>query len=213
MRVNFSVSKQLAISSLAFFALIGSGCSSVTKGTTQEIFVETQDVEDAKCTLASDKGAWTVESTPGYVNVARGGGGIKIECTKENYHKAEELVAENFEEMVLGNILIGGLIGIAVDAASGAAFKYPESISIVMRPMLAQSGVNTYTSLPVQNTTPTSTPNPSAIIPSTAPQTTTIAAAPAVSVLSKKFIKKFDGYWQGYAGHGCIHVSGRASEV
>lgn len=41
--------------------------------------------------------------------------------------------------MVLGNILVGGLIGVAIDAASGAAEKFPDSISILLDPNTFES--------------------------------------------------------------------------
>ncbi len=61
-------------------------CSSVTKGTTQEVFVETPNVRDASCTLENSKqGIYKVAKTPGYAIVKRGGGDIRIKCEKENF--------------------------------------------------------------------------------------------------------------------------------
>lgn len=37
--------------------------------------------------------------------------------------------------MTFGNILFGGIIGVAVDASSGAMNKYPPSISLVLPPV------------------------------------------------------------------------------
>ncbi|MBL4906601.1 MAG: hypothetical protein JKX94_04040, partial [Sneathiella sp.] len=121
-------------SALFILFLLGA-CSSVTKGTSQEIFVETQDVKEAKCTLKNSKGEWVVESTPGHAEVKRGGGALNVQCEKADYVPATQLVSQGFEAMTLGNVLIGGIIGIAVDAASGAAFNYPDTISILMRPI------------------------------------------------------------------------------
>lgn len=36
--------------------------------------------------------------------------------------------------MTFGNILFGGIIGVAVDASSGAMHEYPAAISIAMAP-------------------------------------------------------------------------------
>ena len=36
--------------------------------------------------------------------------------------------------MTFGNILFGGIIGIAVDAASGAMHQYPDSVTITLIP-------------------------------------------------------------------------------
>ena len=36
--------------------------------------------------------------------------------------------------MTLGNIILGGIIGVGVDAASGALHEYPETITLVLSP-------------------------------------------------------------------------------
>jgi hypothetical protein len=36
--------------------------------------------------------------------------------------------------MTLGNVLIGGVVGLAADLASGAAITYPESVKVVLWP-------------------------------------------------------------------------------
>jgi hypothetical protein len=43
-------------------------------------------------------------------------------------------VSSEFQAATFGNILLGGIIGVAVDAASGAMNKYPEQVSFVMVP-------------------------------------------------------------------------------
>lgn len=119
---------------LAVLSLM-TACSSVTKGTDQELFVQTPDVRDASCTLKDSKNAtYSVAKTPGYVSVQRGGGDLHIKCEKENYQDGEAILVQGFESMTMGNLLVGGLIGIAVDAASGAAFKYPDNVTVLLRP-------------------------------------------------------------------------------
>jgi hypothetical protein len=44
-------------------------------------------------------------------------------------------VSSEFQAATFGNILLGGIIGVAVDAASGAMNKYPEQVSFVMVPV------------------------------------------------------------------------------
>ena len=115
--------------------LLGLGaCSSVTKGTSQDVAVDTKDVKQAKCTLKNEKGSWIIPSTPGSVEVSRGGGDLAVNCVKENYQNGQMMVSQGFEPMTLGNILIGGVVGVVVDAASGAAFDYPPTVSILLTP-------------------------------------------------------------------------------
>ena len=42
------------------------------------------------------------------------------------------IVESNYEAMNAGNILVGGFIGIGVDAATGAMWKYPTAIVVPM---------------------------------------------------------------------------------
>lgn len=129
--------KHISIFKGAFICitLLGLGaCSSVTKGTSQDIFVDTKKVSEAKCTLHNDKGSWTLSSTPGTVNVRRGGGDLSVNCEKENYQNGQMIASQGFEPMTLGNILIGGVVGVVVDAASGAAFDYPPTVSVLLTP-------------------------------------------------------------------------------
>ena len=43
-------------------------------------------------------------------------------------------MASEFQTMTFGNILFGGLIGVAVDAASGAMHEYPAQVTITLIP-------------------------------------------------------------------------------
>lgn len=216
MLINQQIRSSLIISSIVSILFAVSGCSSVTKGTSQELFVETQDVEDAKCTLASEKGTWTLESTPGYVNVDRGGGSLTVECTKEQYLKSEMLVEEAFEEMTLGNILIGGLVGVVVDAASGAAFKYPPNISIIMRPMLTNLENGATASASIKPTPPKNAPVQTQYPPVQSNKQTVVTLPPTgatVPIADEAVLKKFRGNWKGYAGHGCVDVASSIADV
>lgn len=206
---NHFISKWPSLLILFALILVTAGCSSVTKGSNQEIFVETQDVDDANCTLANDKGTWIVENTPGYATIARGGGGLKVECSKPNYHKAETLVSESVEEMTFGNILVGGLIGLAVDAASGAAYKYPATVSLVMRPMLADEqqqapGIAPAISKPLALQSAEEQPSQKVA------GTTLLASNPT---LDDKTLKRLQGNWVGFEGNGCIDVGSSPAAV
>lgn len=196
-------SKYIGKLSLLFplFLLFLGACSSVSKGTSQEVFVETQDVKEAKCTLKNSKGEWVVESTPGHAEVKRGGGALNVHCEKDNYEPATQLVSQGFEPMTLGNILIGGIIGIAVDAASGAAFNYPDNISILMRPL------EFYPKDQVEREKVKGTFEENR--PSMGKEVT--AATPVISALetstdTKSEFSEFQGNWFGYAGRGCTHI-------
>lgn len=159
--------------------------------------VDTQDVKSAKCTLKSEKGSWTVASTPGVANVARGGGALNVTCEKPEYETSNQLVGEEFEQMTLGNILFGGVIGIAVDAASGSAFKYPDNISILMRPL----GDNKLIEENKQNSL--------SELPEKSPRRHTENLA----YITEEKLANFQGNWRGYRGAGCVEIYAQLADT
>ncbi|MBT3372701.1 MAG: hypothetical protein HOA08_22425 [Rhodospirillaceae bacterium] len=112
-----------------------SGCATVVSGTTQTVFVETPKVNGASCKLNDSKaGVWYLPSTPGSATVRKGDGPMNIVCDKNGYETATTSVDETLVGATLGNIILGGGIGIFIDAASGAAQQYPDKIVVWMRP-------------------------------------------------------------------------------
>ena len=75
-----------------------------------------------------------VDPTPGTVQIEKGSAGISIACGKAGYLPASAEAAAQFQGMTFGNVLLGGLVGLAVDAASGAMFFYPNSVRVVLVP-------------------------------------------------------------------------------
>lgn len=113
------------------------GCATVTTGTGQTITIITErDVEGASCELVDQAfGVWHLDSTPGEVTVNKGDGPMTIVCRKPGYRDGSVLVDEDVTGATYGNILVGGGIGAAVDAASGAAQHYPDRVIIWMEPV------------------------------------------------------------------------------
>ena len=120
-------------------ALSFAGCASVTSGTDQQISVSTPGANGANCSLTSPDGTYNVRSTPGSVTVSKSKHDIAVLCKKSGYENGATTISSNFQALTLGNILIGGVIGIGIDAASGAMNKYPESVSVTMKKETAPS--------------------------------------------------------------------------
>jgi len=112
------------------------GCATVTTGTEQNITVITEkNVNGAECELTDAKSRkWYVPSTPGNANVHRGDGPMSVICAKAGYRNGLLMVDEIIAGATLGNILIGGGVGILVDAMSGSAQRYPDQITVWMEP-------------------------------------------------------------------------------
>ena len=124
------------IISLLGLTLFLSGCSTIVSGTQQSVFIDTPFVEDAKCTLKDSKnGSWYLPATPGSATVTKGNGPMNVVCKKSGYTTGQSQVDDEFAGATLGNVILGGGIGIFVDAASGAAQEYPEKIVVWMQPV------------------------------------------------------------------------------
>jgi hypothetical protein len=116
------------------------GCASILDGTKQTVSVQTLSnglaVSDAQCTLQSNKGTWFT-NTPGTVTVHRGYDALHVTCAKPGYQSGMETVASSTKGMAFGNIVFGGVIGAGVDMESGAAYDYPNLITVPMISMQA----------------------------------------------------------------------------
>lgn len=115
------------------------GCATVVSGTTQTIGINS-DPEGADCQFRR-KGALVgrVNPTPGTVQVGKDFESVSVLCTKEGFDDTTGVIGSQFQAMTLGNILLGGVIGVVVDAASGAMMKYPESVTFTLIPTMFDS--------------------------------------------------------------------------
>jgi len=59
---------------------------------------------------------------------------IQARCTKPGWQDASAVIPSNFQGWTVGNIVFGGLIGLGVDAATGAINEYPNAFQIPMYP-------------------------------------------------------------------------------
>src|SRR5712691_843656 len=67
---------------------------------------------------------------PGFT-VVRGEGDLSVVCNKGDL-VGSALIKEEVAGMVWGNILLGGLIGLAVDAGTGKMWKYSPVANVVL---------------------------------------------------------------------------------
>jgi hypothetical protein len=56
-------------------------------------------------------------------------------CRKPGYQDTSGSTSAEFQPITLGNIILGGIVGVIVDAGSGAMTRYPESVTFVLVPM------------------------------------------------------------------------------
>jgi hypothetical protein len=124
----------VALPMLAAVLLLSGGCATLTKGTSQPVTVQTEP-EGATCTLTRDGSTVAVVNpTPGTVTVGKSHTELAVRCAKSGYLDAVGTIGSKFQAMTFGNILFGGLIGVVVDAASGATAEYEPTVTIVLVP-------------------------------------------------------------------------------
>lgn len=130
MKINWF--KRIAAIMLMGASVLLTGCASIVSGSSQTVSVLTTPRGGAHCTLANTKGRWYLAETPGSVVVHRAYGDLFVTC-KKGHKKGFVRVKSATKGMAFGNVVFGGLIGSGVDAADGAAYDYPQQITVPLR--------------------------------------------------------------------------------
>jgi hypothetical protein len=116
-------------------AMMLGGCSTVVKGTSQQIAVTTPGVQGAMCELSSPAiGTQTVQA-PATVTLKKSRHNVAVRCVAQCYAEGIGIIPSHTEVMTAGNVLVGGVIGLGVDAASGAMNTYEPSVAVNMSPI------------------------------------------------------------------------------
>lgn len=136
------------------------GCASIVSGQNQSVSVETRaasgPVAGASCKLVNDKGTWYV-TTPGSTVVQRSYGDLGVNCQKDAYASGTVSAKSNTKAMAFGNLIFGGLLGVGVDVATGAAYDYPLLITVGLEQVSAPA-VSPFQSSSNISTVPTQLP-------------------------------------------------------
>jgi hypothetical protein len=117
---------------LALLPLVA-GCATIVEGSDQSVTVIT-DPAGAECELRRQGEVLAViNPTPGTVTVDKSQHNITVRCRREGFEDAVGTFDSEFQGMTAGNILFGGVIGLGVDAASGAMHEYDNTVTIILR--------------------------------------------------------------------------------
>jgi hypothetical protein len=107
-----------------------SACSSIVEGTSQELVINTSP-EGADCELQRENMViGRVSPTPGGVVVKKTKHDITVVCSKKGYETTKFFNKSDVAGATVGNIILGGGIGWAIDSASGADNKYQTPMNI-----------------------------------------------------------------------------------
>lgn len=111
------------------------GCATIVEGNDQSILVNTMRCEqhgNPRCIVKNRDNA-VVVTAPGSALIEKGASALVVTCVSDNkLAKGSTTVKSRYEAMNLGNILIGGIIGLGVDALSGAMWTYPNEVAVNM---------------------------------------------------------------------------------
>ena len=124
---------------LLFMAASGSllgGCATVTSGTSQSVIVESikaggEAAPGYDCVISNGKGAYKV-TTPGSFTISKAYGDAEVKCEKPGETATTARVQSGTKAYTAGNIILGGVIGLGVDAMSGATWAYPDLWKIIL---------------------------------------------------------------------------------
>ncbi len=117
------------------FAVLLTGCATITKGTTQNIGINTPGAPGSSCTLTSAAVGSKTVVTPATLVVDKSQEAIAVRCQKQCFQDGATIIASNTETMAAGNVIAGGPIGLGIDAISGAMNKYNAQTDVVMVPV------------------------------------------------------------------------------
>ncbi len=118
---------------LALVALLP-GCATVLKGTRDTVALDTVPA-GANCTVDRDGDrVGEVAATPGTVRLSKSRHDLHVTCAREGYQTAQTVAHPRFNGATFFNILLGGIPGVIVDAASGANMTYPPEVRLGLAP-------------------------------------------------------------------------------
>ncbi len=124
---------RLAGAAAALAAL--SGCASIVSDNETNVYVATEP-EAARCELRGDDFTRVI-NTPGSLIIPSDAAPVTVACNAEGYRTTTGELDTSADGWMAGNIIfgiLGGGIGLIVDAARGAGMMYPPNITIVLEP-------------------------------------------------------------------------------
>lgn len=111
------------------------GCATIITLGDDDVDVSTPGVVGANCELRSFSGAVRARViTPGTIQLDKDSRDLEAVCNKDGFAEGRGVVESGFEPWFLGNILIGGLVGMVIDIATGNINSYDSSVAVYMEP-------------------------------------------------------------------------------
>ena len=121
--------KFYASAAISTLSILASGCATIVDGVHESISVTTTPVQGAACTLTNLEGTWLL-TTPGSTDVHKTKNDLTISCKKDGFQPGSLVAVSKFGGATFGNIVAGGIVGVGVDAASGANYYFDSPITV-----------------------------------------------------------------------------------
>ena len=119
-----------------WLAALLAGCATITSGTTQPINIDSEP-QAANCTLTREGQVLGAITTPAPITIKRHAATVHVVCKKPGYEDGRIVMNSRYETASSGNFLLGGVIGVMVDASSGASSRYKSSVLVRLAPLSA----------------------------------------------------------------------------
>jgi uncharacterized protein DUF3108 len=122
----------LRVAAVLIAAVLLPGCATVVEGTSQSIAVNTEPAGAACRFTRNGQVLGSITDTPGSLIVRKKNDDIDVTCEKPGYQNATAHLRADLAVATFGNVLIGGIVGVILDASTGANFKYDGTVRLVM---------------------------------------------------------------------------------
>lgn len=110
-------------------------CAGVIDRAEQPVTVFT-DPPGAYCVLSRNGAAvGVITPSPGLLHVKNSKHHISVRCSKALHENETAVLVSSRRDLTIGDIVIKGAIGLAVDAGTGASHEYPSSITLHLPPV------------------------------------------------------------------------------
>lgn len=120
------------VSVLAAALILLTGCATVLDSEVQTIRVIATcngKAVPAQCSLENDKGLWEMNA-PGNVTVQKDSSSLRVQCQSPYFKGGKTQLNANINSFLVGNALIGGFVGVGVDAVTGKGFSYKSVVKV-----------------------------------------------------------------------------------
>jgi uncharacterized protein YceK len=113
--------------------LLTAGCASVLNEDKQTVSVRAVCYGmsmPAQCVAENSRGRWTFNA-PKQIEVSKDMFDLKVTCKSAFVDKHTTSVRSGVQVAMAGNVLLGGLVGGAVDVATARGLQYPARVDVV----------------------------------------------------------------------------------